>query len=165
MKKLLSLSLVLLVALSLIGCTKGNVTGDKEEGTASKTVGATLLSDFNEKATEFSTALEIAEAVSQNSVIEFMPMTMEVEPGYLNGFDAEITGFTEGAMFGPSISTIPFIGYVFVLENEEATEGFLETLNENANLRWNVCTEAEEAVSGIVDNKVFFVMTNKSFEE
>jgi len=37
-------------------------------------------------------------------------------------------------------------------------------LKDNANPRWNICTEAEETVVGSVDNKVFFVMCPKSFE-
>ena len=31
-------------------------------------------------------------------------------------------------------------------------------LKENANLKWNVCTEADEMVSAVQGNYVFFIM-------
>ena len=91
---------------------------------------------------------------------------MGIEPGMQMGFDnAEITGFSEGALFAPMIGTIPFIGYVFILEDGADVDAFKETLKSNANPRWNICTEAEETVVESVDNKVFFVMCPAAFEE
>jgi len=90
----------------------------------------------------------------------------EIEEGYLAGFDnAEITGFSEGVMFAPMIGTIPFVGYVFTLESEADIDAFIKKLEESANLRWNICTKAEEMVTGKSGNKVFFVMCNSSIEE
>ena len=95
-----------------------------------------------------------------------MPAVMPVEEGWLNGFgDAEITGFKEGAMFGPMIGTIPFVGYVFELKDETDVNQFISILKSNADLRWNVCTEADEMAVCSVDKKVFFVMCPKYFEE
>ena len=68
-------------------------------------------------------------------------------------------------MFGPMIGTIPFIGYVFELKDETDVNQFISTLKSNANLRWNICTEADEMVVCSVDKKVFFVMCPKYFEE
>ncbi len=130
-----------------------------------KTAGNTLLADFKAKANSYSSAVSLAEAIASNSIIPFAPATMAVEPGFLSGFDAEIGGFKEGAMFGPVIGAIPFVGYVFILEDGADVQGFISTLKQNANLRWNICVEAEEMVTGNVGNKVFFVMSNKSFEE
>ena len=60
-----------------------------------------------------------------NSIIQFMGGTMPVEPGLLTGFgNTEITGFKEGVMFAPMIGTIPFVGYVFVLEDGVAASDF-----------------------------------------
>lgn len=45
------------------------------------------------------------------------------------------------------------------------TKKFIEKLKSSANLRWNICTTAEEMITGNVGNKVFFLMCNRSLEE
>lgn len=131
---------------------------------APKSVGNILLSEFKKKAD--SSALSIAEALVNHSVIEFAGGAIPVEPGYLTGFgNTEIKGFKEGAMFAPQIGTIPFVGYIFTLENASDTASFISTLKSSADLRWNICTEADEMITGSVGNKVFFVMSPISFEE
>ncbi len=139
-----------------------------EETPQASTLGNTLLADFKAKAASASSALALAEALSANSAIQEMGMfgSMEVEPGYLTGFDnAEITGFKSGAVFMPMIGTHPFIGYVFELEDGADTSAFISNLKSNANLRWNICTSADEMVSGSVGNKVFFIMCPTSLEQ
>ena len=89
-----------------------------------------------------------------------------VEPGLLSGFDnTEIKGFKEGAMFGPMMGTIPFVGYIFVLEDGADVDAFKTTLKDSANLRWNICTEAEELTVDNEGNTVFFLMSPKAFEQ
>ena len=139
----------------------------KPQPEAPKTVGNILLADFKAKASS-SSALGIAEALAANEV--FSPIgnlaAVSVEPGYLNGFDnAEIKGFKEGAMFAPMIGTHPIIGYVFTLEDGTDASSFIANLKSNANLRWNICTTADEMVAGSVGNKVFFVMCPTEFAE
>ena len=130
-----------------------------------ETVANTLMSDFKSIA-KSQNAESIANQLIANKIIPFMPAVMPVEEGWLNGFgDAEITGFKEGAMFGPMIGSIPFIGYVFELKDEADVNQFISTLKSNADLRWNICTEADEMVVCSVDKKVFFVMCPKYFEE
>ena len=130
-----------------------------------ETVANTLMSDFKSIA-KSQNAESIANQLIANKIIPFMPAVMPVEEGWLNGFgDAEITGFKEGAMFGPMIGTIPFVGYVFELKDETDVNQFISTLKSNANLRWNICTEADEMAVCSVDKKVFFVMCPKYFEE
>ena len=130
-----------------------------------ETVANTLMSDFKSIAKSQNDE-SIANQLIANKIIPFVPAVMPVEEGGLNGFgDAEITGFKEGAMFGPMIGTIPFIGYVFELKDETDVNQFISTLKSNANLRWNICTEADEMVVCSVDKKVFFVMCPKYFEE
>ena len=137
----------------------------KPEPETKKSVGNILLADFKSRAASGS-ALSIAEALVSNSVIAFSGGAMAVEPGYLNGFDdTEIKGFKEGAMFAPMIGTIPFVGYVFTLEDGADASAFISTLKNSANLRWNICTSADEMVTGSVGNKVFFVMSPISFDE
>ncbi len=131
-----------------------------------KTVGQTLLADFKAKAGATSGALSLAEKMIANPIIPFSGVTMAVEPGLLSGFgNAEIKGFKEGATFGPMIGSVPFIGYVFVLEDGANASDFIATLKKNADLRWNICVEAEEMVTGSAGNKVFFVMCPKEFTQ
>ena len=137
---------------------------EKPAGTA-KTVGNTLLADFKAKAGS-SSALAIAEALAQHEIIPFMAGASAVEPGLLAGFgNAEIKGFKSGASFMPMMGSIAFVGYVFELENGTNVNDFISTLQSNADLRWNICVEADEMVTGSVGNKVFFVMCPKQFEE
>ncbi len=131
-----------------------------------QSVGNVLLADFKAKASSASSALSLAESLLSNSVIGFSGGAMPVEPGFLTGFDnTEIKGFKEGAMFAPMIGTIPFVGYVFTLEDSANASDFISTLKSAANLRWNICTSADEMVAGSSGNKVFFVMSPKSFEQ
>ncbi len=141
-------------------------TKPEEKPEEPKTVGQTLLSAFKKSATDSSSALSIAEALITNEVIVFGGGAVPVEEGYLVGFEnAEIKGFSEGAMFAPMIGTIPFVGYVFTLADGTNAADFIATLKESANLRWNICTSADEMVTGSQGNKVFFVMCPTSFEE
>ena len=91
-----------------------------EPATTEGTVGETLLATF--KANSYATAQEIADLVISNPIIQFMPMTMPVNPvdfEYLSGLgEAKIDGYEECVMFGPMIGTIPFIGYVFTLAED-----------------------------------------------
>ena len=129
------------------------------------TVGSILLEAFKTEA-ESGNSREVAEKLIANPAIQFAGGVMEIEEGFLSGFDdTEIKGFKDGAMFEPMIGTIPFVGYVFTIENEENAPAFIETLKSAANLRWNICTAADEMVTGSVGNKVFFVMCPTSFAE
>ena len=137
----------------------------KKEEVTNSTLGNTLLADFKSKASKMD-SLSLAEALVTNPAIKFMGGAMEVEEGLLQGFDnTEIKGFKSGAVFMPMIGSIPFIGYVFELENSADVNSFVSTLKNNANKRWNICVEAEEMVTGSVGNKVFFVMCPKTLEE
>ncbi len=136
-----------------------------EKPVENKTVGSKLAADFKAKAGSAKDALSLAESIVSNPIIPFMAASMPVEPGLLSGFDnAEIKGFKEGAMFGPMIGSVPFIGYVFELEDGVSAQNFISTLKANANLRWNICVEAEEMVTASAGNKVFFVMCPKEFD-
>lgn len=129
----------------------------------SATVGQTLKGVFQANAS--GSALDAANRIVSHESIPFSGMAMAVEPGLLMGFgNTEITGFSEGAMFGPSIGTIPFVGYVFTLDGSVDGSAFCQTLQSAADLRWNVCTEADELVVTQSGSKVFFLMCPTSFE-
>ncbi len=137
----------------------------EEEKPQDATLGQTLLSAFKAQANSGKDALAIAEALVTNPAIKFNGGAMSVEEGLLSGFDnAEITGFKSGAMFAPMIGSIAFVGYVFELPEGADTTAFISNLRKNANLRWNICVEAEEMVTGSAGNKVFFVMCPTSLE-
>ncbi len=130
-----------------------------------KTVGNKLLADFKSKAASMETE-ELANAIISNPIIPFSGVAAPVEEGFLAGFgNEEIKGFKSGATFAPMIGSIPFVGYVFELENESDVSSFISDLRSKAKLNWNICVDAEEMVTGSVGKKVFFVMCNKDFEE
>ncbi len=163
MKRIIALLLASIMVLSMVACgtTKEE---NKDDAKTPQTVGETLLNEF--KANPEGTAQEIAERIIGNEIIPFMGGATPIEPGLLSGFDnVEITGFKEGCMFGPMMGTIPFVGYIFVLEDGADVDAFVTTLKDNANLRWNICTEAEELTVESEDNTVFFLMSPKKFEE
>lgn len=131
------------------------------EAPAGETMGQALLADFREilSAEPEIGAEELANRLLKNPVIEFSGAAMPVEAGLMAGFgNTEISDFQEGAMFGPVIGSIPFVGYVFVLAADADADAFVQTLKDNADPRWNICTEADETVAERVDNYVFFVM-------
>ncbi len=137
-----------------------------EEKPAASTLGNTLLADFKAKASSGMSVRQIAEGIMSNPVIKFSGGAMPVEEGLLSGFDnQEIKGFKEGYMMAPMIGSIAFVGYVFELENASEVSSFISNLKSSANMRWNICVEAEEMVTGSVDNKVFFVMCPTSLED
>ena len=179
MKKIIALSVAILMMMSMAGCngnegstnenttttTAETTTTAKEDATAeANTVGEKLLADF--KADSKGTAQEIADRLLTNEVIEFAGGATVVEEGLLSGFDnAEIKGFKEGVMFAPMMSSIAFVGYIFELPADADVEAFKTTLKDSANLRWNICVEAEELIVESEGNKVFFLMCPKSFEQ
>ena len=178
MRKLLCVLLAGAMLASVTGCgaktteTKPAETTTVEETTEARkepeTLGEALLFDFEDRVAENAeaTAQELAEGILTNELILFQGGAMPVEEGFLMGFDnAEIKGFEEAVMFAPMIGTIPFVGYVFDMPDADSAEALVEVLTENANPRWNICTEAEETVSGTAEDKVFFVMCPKSLEE
>ena len=163
-KRIIALLLASIMVLSMVACGTTKEDDKKEEVKKPETVGEILLNEF--KANPEGTAQEIAERIIGNEIIPFMGGANPIEPGFLAGFDnVEITEFKEGCMFGPMMGTIPFVGYIFVLEDGADVDAFVTTLKDNANLRWNICTEAEELTVESEGNTVFFLMSPKKFEE
>ena len=142
---------------------KGDLSSD--DAVIEGSVAQILLSDFKSKVKDKKDPQKLADALLANKVIKFSGATMVVEPGPLNGFDADIKGFKKGVMFSPMIGTIPFVGYIFTVSDGGDVNKFVDTLKKNANKRWNICTEADEMVVSSVGNTVFFVMSPTKFEE
>ena len=153
MKRTLSLFLAALLALTLTAC-----------GQTAATPGENLCQVFLDLHQENPEAdvLTLAEELLSHESIPFAGAVAQVEPGLLAGFgNTEITGFSEGAQFAPMIGSIPFVGYIFKVDGD--VNAFMDTLRANADLRWNICTEADEMLCESVGNTVFFLMAPASF--
>ena len=142
------------------------VTEDGNQAEVSgDSLGQILLGEF--KAMDASTdAYTMAETLIANENILFMGGAMEVEPGFLSGFDNyEVTGFEKGAMFGPMMGSIAFVGYIFDLPEGADADAFVTALKENANPRWQICVTADETIVEVNGDKVFFLMSPISLEQ
>lgn len=162
MKKIIAVLLALLLVASFAACSK---TSNENKEPEAKTPATKLLAEFKKLAADEKDPEALAGKLTESEVFtsnEIATVTMPVEEGSLNGFSNEIKGFTKGAIFGPAIGTMPIIGYVF--ESEDAA-ALVETLKKNADLRWNICTQADEMVCENVDGLVFFMMAPASFDE
>ena len=160
MKKVKILVLLILCSLTLIitGCT--NKENNKNEEV--KTVANQLVVKFSSEIAKSKDIKEVAEKISKSNIIVPTTIVTEItEDDYLAGFNEEIKGFNKAVSIAPMIGTIPFVAYIFEVDNPEE---FASTLKEQANLRWNICTEADEMKTSIVDNYVFFVMSPNNFE-
>lgn len=131
--------------------------GEASDGTSAA---QTLLNVFYDElaGNPSATPEELANKIMTHESIQFMPMVAPMEEGFLTGFDNEIKGFEEAYTFAPGIGTIPFVGYIFKLADGADVEAFKTTLESEANLRWNICTSADEMVCENVGNTVFFLM-------
>ena len=160
-ERILTMILAMLCLMVFTGC--GKKEADKN---VPDTDGGKLQQIFLDEMEENPdiSSQELADTIITNKIIPFSGATMPVEEGWLAGFDNEITGFSEGVMFSPMIGTIPFVGYIFTVD-EGSSEDFIKALQDNANLRWNICTEAEEILVEQSGNKVFFLMCPSSFSE
>ena len=169
MKKVIAILLALVVVIGLVACAAGNneeTTAEETTAAAELTVAGTVAEAFKaEAAKEGATTNAIATALSANELVAFMPMVQDMEAGYFAGFDADITGFKAATAFMPMIGTIPFVSYVFELAADADADAFITTLKDNANLRWNICTAAEEMLVETEGNFVFFIMAPLSFEQ
>ncbi len=184
MKRILAILAALMLIFSLVACgndvpetPNGDETPDAttpSESTPSesapaqtgKTMGQQLLDHFNDYvgANSEATVEEIANDLLTNEVIQFMSGAMPVENGtWLQGFRAEtMEGFKSGAMFGPMMGSIAFIGYVFELEDGADIDAFMQTLEDNADPRWQLCVTADETVIEKNGNLVFFLMCDNT---
>ena len=146
MKKLMA-ALLCLLLLSSCGAKQDDIPEASTEGTKQ-------LAVFEKISDKESDINKIAEALTQTDPELSLEMT-EVEPGWLVGFNEDVLGFTKAIMVAPIIGSIPYVAYVFESEDPEA---LLKELDEKHNMRWNICTEADEKVSTIKGNLVFYIM-------
>jgi len=158
-KTAIVMAVVSLGITTIAGCgsTAGTNESTEEVNGApevdASTIGGSYVVAFNASAADDVNA--IADELLANVSTDLDLVKMDVVPGYLNGFTEEISGFDQGVMFSPMIGSIPFVGYVFKTADPATLEAALKN---SADLRWNVCTEADEMVSAIKGDYVFFMM-------
>ena len=149
--------------------TNPNSSGVIKPQVEENTLGATQWASFQQAITvnQDATAKELADALVQSTSELFAGMaeTIEKEAEYFAGFDNyRITGYKTAAVYMPMIGSIPFVGYVFELEDGADAATFLKNLTDNCNPKWNICVEAEQTVAGAIGNKAFFLMCPKTME-
>ncbi|MDO4799361.1 MAG: hypothetical protein Q4A52_02455 [Bacillota bacterium] len=144
--------------------TKPIGSGDPSAPAEGETMGQKILSAFQANAGKSLNSLEMAELLLKHEAIQFEGSADPIEPGFLFGFDQDITGFKEGAIFAPIIGSIPFVGYVFQLEEGTDVEAFTQNLKDHANLNWLVCVRADEMIVESSGNTVFFLMCRSGLE-
>lgn len=150
------LLIIMVGMLFLTGCNKKT-----DVDTEGKLLSEEYAEIFKEEIKNDKDILDIAKIISKNENIEFKAEVNELsKDDYLPGFNNEIKGYKRVVQVAPMVSTIPFILYIF--EVEEA-EDFAEKLKNEANPRWNICTEADEVLVEYEDNYVFMVMTPSGY--
>lgn len=185
----------LMAGVLLISCTacagKGNLKGDATEnpgimnggnpdnnGNANhsgnadqnpiKTIGQRLADDFKAllNPEKMMGARAMADELLKGDYLTFDHATTDVQPGKLKGFgDAEITGFKEGVMIEAKKEDVPFIAYIFTLDDNTDAETFMSMLKSKANSQWNSKVKADEMFTERSEKQVFFVMSPKSLDK
>lgn len=174
MKKFLASILCVIMILGLVGCgkaensktenssTEENMTENSgteenktEDNVSADTLGGKLAGEFIKEIKASKDIQDIIDKLSSEEFSGYNCGSIEVEEGFLDGFDDEIKGFKKGWKFSPMIGTIPFVNYIFETDDAEALKA---TLLSKANPRWNICTEAAETVCVTSGNYVFFTM-------
>ncbi len=136
---------------------------DTEE--TKKTVSEQCIEIFRKAAKKSgATTKSIAEEISKADFIAMATLVQDMSPGYFAGFNAEITGFKKCTAFVPMIGTIPFVSYVFEISPYTDVDSFIKYLKDNANLRWNICTKADEMCVVKEGKFIFFIMSPLYFE-
>lgn len=155
----------LLIFVMIIGLFILSGCGKKEEPKQEepKTVATMLSKTFETEIKKSKDINQVAQKLAESEIIVPETQTFEIgKDDYLSGFKEEIKGFKKAIGIAPMINTIPMIVYIFEVENPKE---FAKKLDEQADLRWNICTEADEKKITVVDNYIFFIMSPKSFEE
>lgn len=139
-----------------------NLSAQNKPGTevSDKTIAEKYIEVFKKSAKQNgATTKSIAEKLSKSDIVDMATLVQDMSPGYFAGFDAEIAGFKKCTAFVPMIGTIPFVSYVFEIAPYTDADSFIKYLKENANLRWNICTTADEMCVVKEGKFIFFIMS------
>lgn len=162
--KLIITVIAVVIGLCLItSCAKvENVNNNQEGKDGEKSVVTILSEQFKEEIKNEKNIEKVANKIAQNEILQISTdVAVLKKSDYISGFQTEIKGFDKVVAIRPMISTIPFLAYIFEVKEADA---FAENLKKNADLRWNICTEADDLEVSVVDKYVFFVMSPKNFD-
>lgn len=167
MKKLkfILVATMLVLGLSFMtGCEKNTEEEkDKNQKTEEKSIAKNLAQQFQDEMKGETDIKKVADQIAKNESLKIQIEVSTIgEEDYVSGFQTEIKDFDKAVVMRPMIGTIPFIAYIFETKNPKE---FAETLKANADLRWNICTEADDMEVSIVDNYVFFIMSPENFDQ
>ncbi len=160
--------LMIMILVSMVcfisGCGQKSDEGkDSNQKTEEKSVARTLAQQFKEEIKKEKDIMNVASSISKNKVLEISTDVVALgSDDYVSGFQTEIKKFNQAVAIRPMIGTIPFVAYIFDVDDGET---FAKNLKENADLRWNICTEADEMEAAVFDHYVFFVMSPKNFDQ
>lgn len=160
MKKILAVLLALAMIFSFAACGKKKV--EEEQLPEDATVAQIMCAEFKKEIKDNKDLMKLMQKLAENEALGFAADIVELPEGYLGGFTTDITGFKQCVAMVPFIGSIPFAAYVFEANDAKALE---KTLADNHDLRWNICTEADEFKTEIVDNYVFAILTPATFED
>jgi len=170
------IALLAVVGVLARGCTQAPATpteptnpggGVIKPNVEENTLGAAQWANFQQAVTvnQDATAEELATALAESTADLFFGTASPIEKDaeFFAGFDNyQITGYKAAAVYMPMIGSIPFVGYVFELEDGVDPATFLKNLTDNCNPKWNICVKAEQTVAGAIGNRAFFLMCPKS---
>lgn len=149
------------------GTSNGNNNADNTQNTI-KTIGQRLADDFKAllNPEKMMGARAMADELLKGDYLTFEHATTDVQPGKLKGFgDAEITGFKEGVMIEAKKEEVPFLAYIFTLDDDTDAETFMTALKSKANPQWNTKVKADEMFTERSEKQVFFVMSPKALDK
>ena len=115
-----------------------------------------LLSKLvSEKLENASNVKEVLTYIADSGALPFECMVEDIPEDYMIGFTARTEKFNDGAYLAPIIGAQPFIVYLFQTDNTRDLE---TELRANADLRWNICTQASEIVCEEFGEYLLFAM-------
>lgn len=161
MNRVKSLILLILLFFSIViitGCEKK----EANEEVIDNSIATQLDMQFLSLIKKDNDLEKIANEISNNDIIETNVEVVKLDKdSYIPGFKTEVKDFKSGYTVKPMIGSIPFVVYIFEVDNAKE---YSETLADNADKRWNICTEADDLKVSYYDNYVFLVMSPSSFE-
>ena len=161
MKKNKIILIISIIVVALIGGVAWYLSSNKQSN-ETKSVALSLSEVFKSEIKKEKDIEKVAKKIAESDVIVPEVQTFVInKDDYLAGFKEEIKGYKKAVGIAPMIGTIPMVAYVFEVADPK---DFEKTLEENAQLNWNICTVADEMRITVVDNYVFFIMAPKSFE-
>ena len=168
MKRFLAIVLSLSMLVGMAACsnekesadetTDVQVEGADEDplaGVDTSTVSGSIYASFVDEINKSDDIVAVAEILADESISGYSCVVTEMPEGYFAGFDEDIIGFNKAVGFAPMIGSIPFVCYIFDVDDAKSFASSLET---HADPRWNICTEADETLVKVVDDYVFFIM-------